>query len=85
MVGASQSPFTKILIFCSVIVKSISLTCSFEVMDIGSKSLIIFLLYLHEVRCVGMDIMFTELQSKDALNFILALSCLSGLTDECAS
>ena len=29
-----------------------------------------------------MDICITELQSKDTLDFILPLSCLSGLADE---
>ena len=53
-------------------------------MDIGSKNFIVLLLYLHEVRGISMEVNITELQSKDALGFIPALSCLSGLADEFA-
>ena len=30
-----------------------------------------------------MDICITDFQSEDALDFILAMSCLGGLMDEC--
>ena len=62
MVGASQSPLMKIWTamqcHCQ---KCRSLSCCFEVMDIGSKSVIILLLYLHEVTCISMDICITHL------------------------
>ena len=52
-------------------------------MDIGSKSFIVHLLYLHKTWSISMDICITKFQSKEAFDFIPALSCLSGLTDEC--
>ena len=67
---------------CSVIIKGASLSCCLEAMDIGSEGFIILLLYLHRVRCVGMDICVTELQLKDALDFIPIFSCLEHFADE---
>ena len=52
------------------------LSCCFEAVDIGSKSFIIFLLYLHKAWCVSMNICITELQPKDALDFIPSLHAL---------
>ena len=49
-------------------------------MDIGKKSFIVLLLYLHKAWSIGMDICIAEFQSKDS---IPPLSCLGGLTDEC--
>ena len=69
---------------CSAIVKSMLLSCGFEATDIGSKSCIVLLLYLHKVGSISVDVFVAEFQSKDALDFIPALSCLGGLMDECA-
>ena len=49
-------------------------------MDIGSKSFIVLLFYLHQVG--SMDICVAEFRSKDGFDFFAALYCLGGLTDE---
>ena len=67
---------------CNVIFKSTLLSCCYDVMDIGSKSFTVLLLYLHKAGSISMDIYIAEFQSKDALDFNPALSCLGGLVDE---
>ena len=74
--------FNKDVDCCSVIVQSTSLSCCFEVMDIGSKSFIVLLLYLHKACSINVDVCIAEFQSKDALDFIPALPCLGGPMDE---
>ena len=53
-------------------------------MDVGSERFIVFLLYLHNSWGISVNICIAEFQSQDAFDFILALSYLGGLVDECA-
>ena len=80
MVGASQSPLTKLQIATVLLSNSHCVAVVLKQWNIGSKSFIVLLLYFHKAWSISMDI--TEVQSKDALDFILALSCLSGFKDE---
>ena len=50
-------------------------------MDIGVKSFIVVVLYLHKMWSKGMDICIAEFQSKDGFDVIPALACLGGLAD----
>ena len=82
MVGASQIPLTKMQIAAVSLSKVHHLPGVLKAMDIGSKSFIVLLLYLHKAGSRSMDVCIAEFQSKDALDFIPALSCLSGLADK---
>ena len=50
-------------------------------MDIGIKSFIVVLLYLHKVWSKGMDICIADFLSKDGFDVIPALACLGGLAN----